>query len=1244
MQRRGPNQSPPLRQSQPRPPTEPPLHSHSPFPSAASYPDPSAHLSRSDKSAERHTRPAHIDSTRPSTAAYVTQQPTSVQPAPPSLSPPQPQSSRSSSRSSQTSSRVSKQFDAASRGIVFCLTSPTSFIVLPTRPKPTSPSLLQPFLVLQLALPPLSSPSASSTFSLHISLLSSSHIVHSLVLSSAISSITLHPFGADLPLSLPSGAWLNVCIPVRDLLWDLLQVQYGGVDNVTLRGQCKVRRVFGVRHAVNTTGGGLMLGEDEDEYDSGEVRLRYERRENVPVDHDFDPDVLHRTLIYSQHVYPTNRRLAEQSRRRLESLDAGRAERVEESRRRVSRPARTTVPYTRSRATAADTPHQWEESIEVAGESASAAPVSVQRNAALKSIARSKRSTQPLPVRSLAPQSTDSEKRPSFHVPTSYQIVPYTNSSNLASAASHLLPTSPPNSRQLQRERRNERRRTAEDKPHHQQRRNETVHDSEANTDRVFHSASSRPTAGMPFSPSSSNLPSRPPGPLVHAATSELRPRSPLQVRRPPTLIRTYTAPETIDVQHNVVGRERRDTRGEERREEPADADEVAMERAGTAGVYRTSPVVKEHDKRLEQRQHRRSRRKREDRRGRDKDELQQPQPSHGIDSHTARDRTSSSVAVSHSYAFRPDISSAESTPNSTSAASSHAASRRASLSSSSVSASPLPASSHSDMSSNTVSLSSTPFSSFPSSPTIRSARPSLIAHAVTSNHSAPSSRRQSVQSAREGDSGRLPREEEQFGTNGRERQSQRRSSSTSRPNTVPLQRVAEVDTGRPERPSISSPRHVTPALPSTFPSSILSTLSYAPVTASTAPDEPAAATSDSRVVIASLFSSPSASVTSWPVVSAGPSSPPPYSTLPTSLKPFSFISKLSDTASSAPAAQSSSTLMFSSALSASLPVSSTTSPSPALRPLTSSSQPVSPSPAASTDWARMTITEDARKTRDKTLTSAGVAGGDRAQERVLEEIEEEVIDEELEGEQAEDDGVEPAGDDEDEASREVSALLLEPTSGKLDTSLHSDRSHQSSSGVSDHSHTNSSPTSARVMAVSQHLRRLRMPDSSYDERVDDPQHAEDGKYDEDEVEQDEQSKLAADVPHFIHRLPASSTDMSSGSASFAAPVRSAPLLSMPFTSLVPMSSTSPERPPHSASPAPTDSSAPPSPSLLAAPSFAASHTSRPAALAVTQPRSPSPPSRPASTGDLLVRYDPVLRAYFCPGNGCWYELKADVE
>ena len=1175
---------------------------------------------------------------------------------------PQPHSSRSSSgsnRASHSSSRVSKQYDAASRGTVFCLTSPTSFLSLPTHPKPSSPSLLQPFLVLQLALPPVASPSTSSSFSLHLALLSSSHLTHSLVLSSAVPSLTLHPFGADLPLSLPSGAWLNVCIPVRDLLWDVLQVEYGGVESVVLKGQCKVRRVFGMRHAVDTNGG--AEAEDGDEYVDEEIRRRYERRERVPVEHDFEASVLHTTLLYSQHIHPHSRRREGQNRQRRQSNEKSREERGDEGRQRAPRASRATMPHSRSGAPVIEVapvpaPPQWEKSIETTDEFASAAHV--QRTAASKSTTRSKRSTQPLPSRPPAAQHTDSEKRPVFHVPTSYQMVPYSEPSNRTTTTSNdeRMPSSSPSvSRQLHRERRNERRRTADDKADSQQlqHQSEREQQTDASAGLVFHSVVSRSAAATPLSSSSSALPVRPPAQLTHAATSELRPRSPLQVRRPPVLVRTYTAPETIDVQHNVVGRQRRDTRGEERREDEEEEDgiaEVAMERAGTAEVYRTSPVVREHERRLEQRQHRRSRRRREERRGRDEEDEQpqqpqQPSQSLGTATSTAPYRARHSVAAAQpSFAFRPDLSSAESTPNSASATSSHATSRRASLSSSSTSGLPL---SPSDMSSNTASLFSTPFTSLPSSPTVRSARPSLIAHAGTSHHSAPSSRRQSVQAAsKERDSGRqrLDEEDDDDECNRKDEEtSQRRQSATSRPTAATLPRVVEMEHGRPSTSSPRTAATISPALTSALPPHTLLALPYAPIAALAVSDEPVAA--EQRPAIASLFSSPSAAV-SWPTVSSGPASPPPFSILRSTLPPFSFISKLTESANSTPAAPS-------SVSSASLPVSSATSPSTVSRPLSSLSQPVSPSPAASSDWARMTVSEDVRKGRDKTTSGTGSVGGDRGQERVLEEIEEEEVmddEEEVDEQQAAEEDELEAAEEEDTTRDDSGMLHSEPVTDSVDASLHSDRSHHSNSSASEQSRN--SHSAARVMAVSQHLRRLSMQESSYDEREDEQQRRdtvsgdeEERKHEEaeEEVEQSEQDDGAADIPHFIHQLPASSTDTSFGSASFAAPVRSTPLLSVPSTSLVPMSSTSPERSTHTASSttmSSTVSSAPLQPPLP--PPLSAPVPSQPPLPTTTT--SPSARTRPVSTGDLLVRYDPVLRAYFCPDNGCWYELKADVE
>ena len=1098
MQRRAPTaaQQPQTRQSPP-PPTEPPLHSHSPFPSAATYAAQTAHFSRSDKSAERHTRPADIDPTRPSTATYATHYSAAGQPPPPSAA----SSQQPRSRGSHSSSHVIKQYDAASRGPVFCLSSPTSFLSLPTHPKPSSASLLQPFLVLQLALAPAASPSAS--FSLQLALLSTSRLTYSLVLSSAVSSMTLRPFGAELPLELPSGDWLNVCVPVRDVLWDVLQAEYGGVESVVLRGQCKVRRVFGMRHAADTTGDGEAADEAGND-DSDEVRLRYERRESVPVEHDFEPDVLHRTLLYSQHMHRSSRRVEGQhGRRRRQLPETSTEERVDQGRRRVHRASRATLPSHRSRAPTAEAatvfPPQWEESIEAADEFAAAAATALGRAAASKSSAHSKRATQPLPSRSLAPQAEEIEKRPSFHVPTSYQMVPYTDpTAGSTSAAPRMAASSPPANRQLQRERRNERRRTADDKPASQHKqRDEPLHDMDASAGLVFQRPASHSAAGTPLSPSSATLPSRSPVPLAHTAASEQRPRSPLHVRRPPTLIRTYTAPESIDVQHNMVGRQRRDSRGEERRADEDELTEVGMERAGTAEMYRTSPVVRDQERRLEQRQHRRSKertRRREERRGREEDEqpLQAPQSHISVTSAIRdRDRSRPSVATQSSFAFRPDVSSAESTPTSASATSSHATSRRASVSSSSISASALPNLSGSDLSSNTVSLSSTPFASLPASPTIRSARPSIIAHAATSAtsyNSAPSSRRQSVQAGKERDSGRQRKDDDEEAEREQrknDKTSQRRSSSTSRPNPAPLPRVVEMESSRPVISfPLATAATVSPAFSSALPATTPSFLLSIPASLSAVSDESAAAATaaDSRPGIASLFSSPSASVSSWPVVSTGPSSPPPFSTLRSTLPPFSFIAKLSDTVTSTPAVPSSTiSLTHISTLPASVPVSSTTSPAAALRPLSSVSQPVSPTPAASADWARMTVSEDVRKGRDKpatALVATTSTTSDRGQERVLEEIEEEEVmeeelDEELAGEEEEE--LEAAEHDDDESTRDDSGMLLEPASGTGDASLHSDRSPHSQSSTSELSRNYASPTSARAMVVSQHLRRLSM-------------------------------------------------------------------------------------------------------------------------------------------------------------------------
>ena len=1028
---------------------------------------------------------------------------------------------------SHSSSRVSKQYDAASRGTVFCLSAPTSFLSLPTHPKPAAPSLLQPFLVLQLALAPATSPSSSPHFSLHLALLSTSHLTYSVVLSTSVSSVALHPFGADLPLSLPIGAWLNVCVPVRDLLWDALQIQYAGVESLTLRGQCKVRRVFGMRHAVDTVGGRDAL-EGGNDSDSDELLLRYERRESVPAEHDFDPDVLHTTLFYSQHLYANNRRLVGHGRRRPPSFADSGEERADEARRRVAGSSRAAMPYNRSRASAiepqlAPSSLQWEESIEATAEPATAA--AIHRNAPAKPTTGSKRSTQPLPTRSLTQQPAHQEKLSTSKVPTSYQMIPYTEPSNAPSdsIAARKPSSSPPASRQLQRDRRNERRRTSEDKPDNQRRQQRdrtglvTVNETDASAGLVFHPAVARSAAASPLSPSSSALPTRPPAPSMRTAAPEVRPRSPVHVRRPPTLIRTYTAPESIDVQHNVVGRERRDSRGEERREDEEDeVTQVPMERAGTAEVYTASPVVREQDRRMEQRQHRRSRRRREERRVRGEDEQQLPLPqSHVTFSSAARDHLRSSIPASHSFAFRPDLSSAESTPNSTSATSSLAASRRPSLSSSSASSSAVPMFVGSDLSSNTVSLSTTPFASLPSSPTIRSARSSLIAHAVTSHQSAPSSRRQSVQTDKEKDSGRQRRTDDEIDDERHrkdEKSAQRRSSSTSRPITAQLPRVAQSDTSRPSSASPTTAATVTPAFTSTFPSSVMAVSSYAPVPMSALSAE-SAATSDIRPAIASLFSSPSASVSSWPAVSTGPSSPPPFSTLRSTLPPFSFISKLDEPASSPAAATFSSTVPLPSFSSASMPVSSSTTPMIVSRPLSSISQPVSPSRAVSADWARTTMSDDARRARDKALNGAVAAGGDRAQERVLEEIEEEEVNEgdEPDEDEAEEDDVAPA-EDEDESTREDNATLREQASGDMGTPPHSDRSHRSNSSVSRQSHNNSSPTSARAMAVSQHLRRLSMQDSSFDEPEDEQaqqetvedEEEEETKHDEDELEQSE--------------------------------------------------------------------------------------------------------------------------------------------
>ena len=958
---------------------------------------------------------------------------------------------------------MSKQYDAASRGTVFCLTSPTSFLALPTHPKPSAPSLVQPFLVLQLALAPVTSPSSATPFSLHLALLSTSPspLAYSLVLSSALTSVTLRPFGADLPLSLPSGAWLNVCIPVRDLLRDVLQVEYSGVESVVLRGQCKVRRVFGLRHAVATQGRDdpKAAGDDEYEYDNEEARMQYERQDSVPAEHDFEPGVLHRTLLYSLLSYSSSRRMHGQDTRRKQTVDRGREERAAEGRRRVSRASRATVPHFRSSIAATETPltapPHWEESIEAMDEFASAAPV--RRHAASKSTTRTKRSTQPLPTRSLATQPADGEKRPSFHVPTSYQMVPYAEMhepSPSKTDAPRKPASSPSSSRQLNKNRRSSNRKAAEDKPDTRKQSHDDNMQKDASAGLVFQPVAPLSAAGTPLSPSSFALPSRPSAPLTRAAVSELRSRSPI-VRRQPPLIRTYTAPETIDVQHNVVGREWRDARGEERVEEDEyDVAEVAMERAGTAEVYRTAPEVREHEKRLEQRQHRRSRRKREERRGReDDDQQQQPQ---AIATSTDRHRTRSSVGTQPSFAFRPDLSSAESTPNSASATSSHASSRRASCSSSSISAFAQPHSSSSDLSSTTISLSSTPFTSLPSSPTIRSVRTSLIAHAATSHQSAPSSRRQSVQSGTGRDSSHQQRRDDDVVESderdkGDEKRSQRRSSSTSRPTSSSLPRVAEVETARPATASPLTAATVAPAYSSAYPPLAVSVLS----------DE-AAAPTEHRSGIASLFSSPSASI-GWPVVSTGPSSPPPFSTLRPNLPPFSFISKLSETASSTPAALSSGTTAMPVTLPASVPVSSTTSPSTAPRPLSFISQPVSPSPAASVDWARVTVSDDARKAREKALIGGG---SERAQDRVLAEIEEEGNEEdEADEEQAGEEELE-AAENEDETTRDDSELMQEAVGDTLDASLHSDLSHHSSSSVSGHSQNNSSPTSARAMAV----------------------------------------------------------------------------------------------------------------------------------------------------------------------------------
>ena len=311
-------------------------------------------------------------------------------------------------------------------------------------------------------------------------------------------------------------------------------------------------------------------------------------------------------------------------------------------------------------------------------------------------------------------------------------------------------------------------------------------------------------------------------------------------------------------------------------------------------------------------------------------------------------------------------------------------------------------------------------------------------------------------------------------------------------------------------------------------------------------------------------------------------------------------------------------------------------------------------------------MNDAARHGRDGAVSGNGLAIGESPQERVLEEIEEEdsnerreeELDDELLGAESE---LEALDADED-STRDESALMHEALSAE-DTSLHaSDQSQHSSLGVMRQPHSTSSPNSARVVAVSQHLRRLSMQDSSYDdERADEQREADNGEEEDeqklDEYEADgqlsEEELGAASVPHFLRPVPASSTDTSFGSASFAAPVRSTAFLSLPSTSLVPMASSSSERPTQQAPttsastsssptfrPAASAHPLPPSSAVASKPTT----TSLAALSTRAQPAVLSPRSLPAASGDLLVRYDPVMRAYYCPANDSWYELRADRE
>ena len=511
-----------------RPPAPPVPQSHDLAPTPFSP----AHFSRSDKTAERYSRPPpSLDPPRPSTAS-----PPAPSPAP-------------------SRHEVSKLFDPPSRGPVYSLTSPSSYLTLPKSRRAGAVVLTEPFLVVQVALPPSASP-----FHLHLQLMDNHGLPYSLTLSTVIAAPQLHAYHAKLPLEVERGDWVNLVLPVADLLHHCLRASYAGMVQVLISGCCKVRRVFPVPAAPP----------DDEGEGSGHRPLEMD---SIPSEHNFDDDVIYHTRYIELPSVPTRPQLPpsrptrhRKEKTRPEPSQLRRREEVQHGRslQRCSRRYEDEVEErVEDEEEEEEEQRRREEEEEDNEEDREREPVDFGPSAS--AVRKSDRWSRP-PAKSSSPLSADSfdeeevvEKRGSIDRPamassTAY-LVPYVKERAPASSSP---PSRSPDRGERRRER--EQRRAADASTSSRRQHPPAVEAIASQFARVTHHSPSSRHHQQPQQPNRlySTTTNFPPPTASSSSSARFKPQ--------PELRRQLSAPEAADIQANRVGRDESDDTSYDRR------------------------------------------------------------------------------------------------------------------------------------------------------------------------------------------------------------------------------------------------------------------------------------------------------------------------------------------------------------------------------------------------------------------------------------------------------------------------------------------------------------------------------------------------------------------------------------------------------------------------------------------------------------------------------------------------------